>query len=86
MAASVAVLAGNDSSSVKRLAYIARRVRFLQELVERGILRLLNVGGDANPADALTKHVSPKRLFHEYMARMYSTSVTAFHAVTSPAA
>ena len=70
-----AVCAGNDASSIKRLAYIARRVRFLQELVARNVSRLLNVPGNANPADAFTKHVSPKRLWQEYMARMYNSSV-----------
>ena len=29
----------------------------------------------ANPADAFTKHVSPKRLWQEYMARMYNSPV-----------
>ena len=28
-----------------------------------------------NPADAFTKHVSPKRLWQEYMARMYNSPV-----------
>ena len=70
-----AVCAGNDSTSIKRLAYIARRVRFLQELVARLVVSLLNVPGKANPADAFTKHVSPKRLWQEYMARMYNSPV-----------
>ena len=53
-----AVLAGSDASSIKRLAYIARRVRFLQELVVRGVVTLLNVPGTANPADMFTKHLA----------------------------
>ena len=69
-----AVAAGNDAASIKRLAYIARRVRFLQELVTRGIMRLYHVAGNVNPADAMTKHIAPKALFQEYMARAYNCS------------
>ena len=75
-----AVMAGNDATSIKRLAYIARRVRFLQELVDRGICSLLDVPGEANPADALTKHITPKQLFYDYMARLYNTGVDSFKA------
>ena len=50
-------------------------MRFLQELVARLVVSLLNVPGKANPADAFTKHVSPKRLWQEYMARMYNSPV-----------
>jgi hypothetical protein len=53
-----AVLAGSDATSIKRLAYIARRVRFLQELVVRGIVRMLDLPGTANPADMFTKHLA----------------------------
>ena len=67
-----------DATSVKRLAYIARRCRFLQELSERGDIRLLNVPGTANPADALTKHVSPKSTFRSYMARIYQGNAEQF--------
>jgi hypothetical protein len=58
-----AVLAGSDASSIKRLAYIARRVRFLQELVVRGVVTLLSVPGTANPADMFTTSTLPKRSF-----------------------
>ena len=51
-----AVLVSKDATSIKRLAYIARRCRFFQELTERGDIRFLNVPGTANPADALTIH------------------------------
>ena len=78
-----AVCAGNDASSIKRLAYIARRVRFLQELVARGVIRLLNVPGTANPGDAFTKHVAPKRLWQEYMSRMYNSSVAVLAKMTA---
>ena len=73
-----AVLVSKDATSIKRLAYIARRCRFLQELHDRNIVRLLNVPGKANPADALTKHVSPKGTFKEYMARIYNTAASLF--------
>ena len=73
----------NDSTSIKRLAYIARRVRFLQELVARLVVSLLNVPGTANPADAFTKHVSPKRLWQEYMARMYNSPVGVLAKMTA---
>ena len=77
-----AVLAANDASSIKRLAYIARRVRFIQELVTRGILRLLDVSGKENPADVLTKHVAPKNTFLEYMARVYNAPLEMLRATT----
>ena len=73
-----AVLVSKDATSIKRLAYIARRCRFLQELTERGDIRLLNVPGTANPADALTKHVSPKSTFRSYMARIYQGTADQF--------
>ena len=73
-----AVMAANDASSIKRLAYIARRVRFLQELVTRKIVVLLNIDGKQNPADALTKHIEPKGTFREYMARLYNATASLF--------
>ena len=73
-----AVLAANDASSIKRLAYIARRVRFLQELVTRKIVVLLNIDGKQNPADALTKHIEPKATFRDYMARLYNATASLF--------
>ena len=75
--------AGNDASSIKRLAYIARRVRFLQELVQRGIIIMKSVPGNTNPADALTKHISPKTHFRELMARLYNTSAATLACVTA---
>ena len=72
-----AVLAGNDSTSIKRLAYIARRVRFLQELVLRGVIKMLNVDGSANPADGFTKHLA-KAVFRMYMSRVYNVVATLF--------
>ena len=72
-----AVMVAKDASSEKRLAYIARRIRFLQELVRLRIVDVLQVPGKANPADALTKHLTAAT-FKEYMARMYNTSVNTF--------
>ena len=73
-----AVLVSKDATSIKRLAYIARRCRFMQELVTRKVITLLDVPGDANPADALTKHIAPKWLFREYMARIYNGAASLF--------
>ena len=73
-----AVLAAKDASSIKRLAYIARRVRFLQELVVCNIIDILDIDGKENPADALTKHISPKIAFSEYMSRMYNIATALF--------
>ncbi len=58
--------------------YIARRVRFLQELVTRKIVVLLNIDGKQNPADALTKHIEPKTTFRDYMARLYNATASLF--------
>ena len=74
-----AVLAANDATSIKRLAYIARRVRFMQELVTRGICRLLDISGKENPADSLTKHIDPKSVFREYMGQLYQATASLFH-------
>ena len=78
-----AVCAGNDASSIKRLAYIARRVRFLQELVQRNVIVMKNVPGNTNPADALTKHISPKAHFRELVARMYNTTAAVIMRVST---
>ena len=69
----VAVAVANDASSEKRMAYIARRIRFLQELVRLRVVDIFHVPGKANPSDALTKHL-PKPTFREYMARLYNVS------------
>ena len=66
-----AVMVSRDATSIKRLAYIARRCRFLQELHDLRIIRLHNICGKENPADALTKDITPKSRFREYMARVY---------------
>ena len=76
-----AVLAASDATSIKRLAYIARRVRFLQELVVRGIIKMCNVPGDANPADVFTKHL-PKAAFRMYIARVYNCAAALFRSAS----
>jgi hypothetical protein len=69
-----AVLVANDASSAKRLPFVTRRIRLLQELRERGIVHVISVPGKANPADALTKYLS-KPEFKAYMARMYNCDI-----------
>ena len=49
-------LVTRDASSLKRLAYIARRVRFIQELKARRVISIQNIKGIKNPADVLTKY------------------------------
>ena len=44
-----------DARAVKRIAYIARRCRFLQELEARGIIKILKILGTKNPVNCLTK-------------------------------
>ena len=67
----VTVLVSKDASPLKRLAYVARRARFLQELSACGIVKLLDVPGTANPADAFTKHLG-RGEFQEYMRVLYN--------------
>ena len=70
-------LISQDATSLKRLAYVARRCKFMQELHEMGVIRIMHVPGTRNPADIMTKYVEPKRLFIEYAARIYNCSVEA---------
>ena len=73
----VAVTVANDASSEKRMAYIARRIRFLQELVKLRLADVRSVPGKVNPADALTKHLH-KQTYREYMARLYNCDISTF--------
>ena len=73
----VAVTVANDASSEKRMAYIARRIRFLQELVKLRLTDVRSVPGKENPADALTKHLH-KQTYREYMARLYNCNISTF--------
>ena len=55
---------------MKKVSYVARRVRLLQELVERKVINMVKVSGLANPADMLTKHLA-KDIFRKYAANLY---------------
>ena len=60
---------------MKKVSYVARRVRLLQELVERKVINMVKVSGLANPADMLTKHLV-KEIFRKYAARLYNCALT----------
>ena len=75
----VSVLVSKDASPLKRLAYVARRARFLQELDACGVVKLYNVPGVANPADAFTKHLGRKE-FQEYMRVLYNCDAECLRA------
>ena len=74
----VCIMVAKDASSIKRLAYVTRRVRLLQELEAREIVKMPQPGvpGTANPADALTKHLKDKQSWREYMAVLYNVDVS----------
>ena len=74
----VCVLVSEDATSVKRLAYVARRARFMQELRQHGYVVMRRVKGTENPADALTKHLKEKKVFNAYMARIYNVGEHLF--------
>ena len=44
-----------DARAVKRIAYVARRCRYLQELEARGVIKIMKILGTKNPVNALTK-------------------------------
>ena len=67
------MLVSTDSTPLKRLAYIARRVRLLQELARHGVVQLHNVPGTANPADIFTKHLTREE-FERYMCVLSTTA------------
>ena len=56
---------------MKRLAYVARRVKFIQELESRRVVTLMNIEGNANPADMLTKYLT-KPTWFPYASRLYN--------------
>jgi hypothetical protein len=74
----VCVLVSEDATSVKRLSYVARRARFLQELRIHGHVVMRRVKGTENPADAFTKHLKDKKVFYGYMARIYNVPLSRF--------
>ena len=71
------VLVAKDASAIKRLSYVTRRVRLLQELQVNGLISVLNVPGKDNPADALTKSLD-RTTFRRYMARLYNADPSIF--------
>ena len=72
----VCVMVTKDQSSIKRLSYVARRVRFLQELHARGIVHIMKIDGKVNPADAFTKYLQPAD-FKRYMDHLYNGTTDA---------
>ena len=77
-------MVAKDASSIKRLAYVARRVRFLQELESRHVIAMRDVDGTANPADMLTKHLK-RDPFIDYASRMYNRDLRLVPSVQTPA-
>ena len=73
----ICITVAKDASSMKHVAYVARRVRFLQELqsADRRVLNMRKVSGLANPSDMLTKHLK-KESFRLYAAKLYGCSPT----------
>ena len=69
------LLVSKEATSIKRLAYVARRCKFMQELHEEQEILLKHVPGTRNPADLMTKYLETKMLFLEYAAWMYNCSV-----------
>jgi len=65
-----------DASSIKQLSYVARRVRLLQELEARHIVRVLDISGKVNPADMLTKYLD-KATWLKYASYMYNYDLSA---------
>ena len=60
---------------MKKVAYVARRVRLLQELQSERVVNMLKVKGIDNPADMLTKHLVVAE-FKRYAARIYNCKVS----------
>ena len=71
----ICITVAKDASSMKHVAYVARRVRFLQEMQssDHRIISMRKVSGLANPADMLTKHLK-KESFKLYAAKLYGCS------------
>ena len=67
-------LVTRDAVSLKRLAYIARRVRFIQELEARRVISIQNIEGIKNPAGVLTKYLG-KPDYVRYTSRLYNGAV-----------
>ena len=71
------MLVAKDASAIKRLSYVTRRVRLLQELQAHGVVDMRNVPGKDNPADSLTKSLE-RAPFRRYMARLYNADPSLF--------
>ena len=69
------VQVARNASAVKRLAYVARRVKFIQELESRRVVTLMNIEGNANPADMLTKYLA-KPTWFPYASRLYNQDLS----------
>ena len=70
----ICITVARDASSMKKVSYVARRVRLLQELVERKVISMVKVSGLANPSDMLTKHLQ-KDIFRKYAANLYNAAI-----------
>ena len=70
----ICITVARDASSMKKVSYVARRVRLLQELVERKVIKMVKVSGLANPSDMLTKHLA-KDIFRKYAANLYGAAI-----------
>ena len=65
-----------DASSIKQLSYAARRVRLLQELEARHVIRTLDIDGKVNPAGMLTKYLD-KQTWLKYASYMYNRDLSS---------
>ena len=67
------LLIASDATSIKRVAYLARRAAFCRELTRppNATMRPLKVDGLANPGDAFTKHLA-KPQFKPYASKIYN--------------
>ena len=67
----------NAAASIKRIAYIARRASFLQEINDV-VIKVVSVPGTANPADIFTKFMKIKEEWYKYCARVYNVAIALF--------
>ena len=67
-----AVFLAQDARALKRIAYVARRVRFIQEAEALHYIKCMHVDGELNPVDPLTKYVTAIKFFR---AMGYLTNV-----------
>ena len=58
-----------DAGSLKRSAYVLRRIHYVIELVRSGEYIIKHASGKKMPADALTKHLAAhlQWLYYHYM-------------------